>query len=295
MSKGVSIELTRRSAHPTTLWRLSRVRPAVTALLLALVALAWIYPLAWMLSASLKEPLELFSSGLNLLPQVWHWENYAHAWNDAQFGSYLFNTILVTVGTTLATLAQCALSGYVIGRYRFIGKKVLVGVLVATLFVPTGYTIIPQVNMAASLGLLNSLWGMIAVMSGAGHTASILLFAGYFSRIPKELEEAAIIDGAGFVTIFWRVMLPLARPVVATVTLLTFLSAWNNFFIPLVFTFSQPDLRTLSVGMLAFVGQHETDWSGMAAGAMISLIPIVTLFLFLQRYYVEGMAGAIKN
>jgi raffinose/stachyose/melibiose transport system permease protein len=136
---------------------------------------------------------------------------------------------------------------------------------------------------------------MIAVMSGAGHTASILLFAGYFSRIPKELEEAAIIDGAGFVTIFWRVMLPLARPVVATVTLLTFLSAWNNFFIPLVFTFSQPDLRTLSVGMLAFVGQHETDWSGMAAGAMISLIPIVTLFLFLQRYYVEGMAGAIKN
>jgi raffinose/stachyose/melibiose transport system permease protein len=118
---------------------------------------------------------------------------------------------------------------------------------------------------------------------------------GYFNRLPKELEEAAVLDGAGFVTLFSRVMLPLARPIMATIILLTFLNSWNNFFIPLVFTFSQPDLRTLSVGMLAFVGQHSTDWSGMAAGATISLLPVMILFLFMQRYYVEGLAGAVKS
>jgi raffinose/stachyose/melibiose transport system permease protein len=136
---------------------------------------------------------------------------------------------------------------------------------------------------------------MIAVMGGAGNTTSILLMTGYFNRLPKELEEAAVLDGAGFVTLFSRVMLPLARPIMATIILLTFLNSWNNFFIPLVFTFSQPDLRTLSVGMLAFVGQHSTDWSGMAAGATISLLPVMILFLFMQRYYVEGLAGAVKS
>lgn len=273
----------------------SRVRLIITALVLGVIALAWIYPLVWMLSASLKQPLEIFSQGLNLLPQQFRWSNYQRAWEDAQFGHYLFNTIIVTVGTVLLALVQCTLSGYVLGRYRFIGKRVILAILVATLFIPTGYTIIPLVKLADALGLLNSLWGMILVLGGAGHTTAILLFMGYFRSLPKELEEAAILDGAGFFTIFTRVMLPLSQPVIATVTLLTFLNTWNNFFVPLVFTFSRPDLRTLSVGMLAFVGQHETDWTGMAAGATISLLPIVLLFLFLQRYYVEGLAGAVKS
>lgn len=283
--------------EPATLRRLAfarRLQTLLTLIILTAVALLWIYPFLWMLSASLKRPAEIFTDGLGLLPKNWLWDNYLRAWNEAGFGRYLFNTAFVTVGTTLLALAHTSLTGYVLGRYSFWGKKVFAGLLVATLFVPTGYTIIPLVKMADSLGLLNSLWGMIIVM-GASHTTAILLFAGYFNRIPKELEEAAVLDGAGFFTIFYRVMLPLARPVMATVTLLTFLGAWNNFFIPLVFTFSQPELRTLSVGMLAFVGQHETDWSGMAAGATISLLPIIVLFLFLQKYFVEGLAGAVKS
>jgi ABC-type glycerol-3-phosphate transport system permease component len=283
----------RRSASRTTLLR--RLRLAITVILLTIVSLIWIYPFLWMVSASLKQPLEIFTSGLSLIPQQWRWDNYARAWSDAGFGRYTLNTVLVTLGTTALAVMQCALTGYVLGRYNFIGKRVLIAILVSTLFIPTGYTIIPLVKVADTLNILNSLWGMILVLGGAGHTTAILLFAGYFSRLPKELEEAAILDGAGFVSIFARVMLPLARPITATVTLLTFLAAWNNFFIPLVFTFSRPDLRTLSVGMLAFVGQHETDWSGMAAGATISLLPTMLLFLFLQRYYIEGIAGAVKS
>jgi raffinose/stachyose/melibiose transport system permease protein len=272
-----------------------RLRRPLTMLVLTLVSLFWIYPFLWTLSASLKDGAEIFTAGLNLLPKELRFENYPHAWTEARFGHYLQNTVVVTVGTVALVVIRCALAGYVIGRHSFIGKRVVVALLVGTLFVPTGYTIIPVVELSNRLGLLNSLLGLVIAMGGSGHVADILLFAGYFNRMPRELEEAATLDGAGFLQVFWRVMLPLATPVIATVTILTFLAAWNNFFMPLVFTFSRPDLRTLSVGMLAFVGEHETDWPGMAAGATISLIPVTLLFFFAQRYYVEGIAGAIKS
>ncbi|HLT61161.1 MAG TPA: carbohydrate ABC transporter permease [Microlunatus sp.] len=262
--------------------------------LLGLVAV-WIYPFLWMVSAALKSPLEVFSAGLDLIPETPIWDNFRRAWVDARFSQYLLNTVIVTVATVLLVLIRCSMTGYVLARYSFFGRKIVLGVLVATLFVPTGYTIIPVVDLATRLGMLNSLWGMIIALSGGAHVASILLYLGYFRQLPKELEEAAIMDGAGFFRTFFQVMLPLAMPVTATVTLMTFLSTWNAFFLPLVFTFSRPDLRTLSVGMLAFIGENSTDWSGMAAAATISLLPVVLLFVLLQRYFVEGIAGAVKS
>jgi raffinose/stachyose/melibiose transport system permease protein len=267
----------------------------LVVLVLAVIGVFWIYPFLWMVSASLKTSMEMFTSGLNLIPQEWLWENYRRAWVEANFSRYMRNTVAITAGTVALVLIRCSLAGYVLGRYSFIGKHFVIAVLVGTLFVPTGYTIIPVVELANGLGLLNSLWGVILALAGSGHVADILLFAGYFSQLPKELEEAAILDGASFWNVFWRVMLPLSTPVIATVTILTFLGAWNNFFVPLVFTLSRPDLRTLSVGMFAFVGEHETDWAGMAAAATISLIPVVMIFFFMQRYFIEGIAGAVKS
>ena len=234
------------------LWR--DPRRLVTVLGLTLLCLVWVYPFLWMVSASLKNSMDIFRSGLNLIPQHWRFENYLRAWVDAKFSRYMLNTVAVTLGTVALTLAHTSLAGYVLGRYRFIGRRVILALLVGTIFVPAGYTIIPTVQLANTLGLLNSLAGIILALGGAGHVIHILLFAAYFGSLPKELEEAAILDGAGFVAIFARVMLPLGGPVIATVTILTFLSAWNSFFLPLVFTFSRPDLRTLSVGMFAFVG-----------------------------------------
>ena len=255
----------------------------------------WVYPFVWMVSAALKDQLEVFTSGLALIPDSPVWENFSRAWTDAGFGRYLLNTVVVTVATVVLVVVRCAMAGYVLGRYRFVGRRPIMVVLVATLFVPTGYTIIPVVDISQRLGLLNSLTGMVIALSGGAHVAAILLYLGYFRQIPRELEEAAIVDGAGFWSIFFRIMLPLAMPVTATVTLLTFLATWNAFFLPLVFTFSRPDLRTLSVGMLAFVGENSTDWSGMAAAATISLLPVVALFVLMQRYFVEGIAGAVKS
>lgn len=272
-----------------------RLQTILTVLALTIISFVWIYPFLWMLSASLKTPKEIFTSGLSLFPEQFVWANYTRAWVTAKFSTYMFNTIFITVGTVVLVLVRTSLVGYVIGRYNFIGKRVLIGLLLVTLFVPHGYTIIPVVKLSNQLGLLNSLWGVVFALGGGAYVAEVLLFSGFFAKIPKEMEEAAVLDGAGFLDIFLKVMLPLATPIIATVVIMTFISSWNSFFLPLVFTFSRPDLRTLSVGMYAFVGEHETDWSGMAAAATISLVPVVTLFFFMQRYFIQGLAGAVKE
>jgi raffinose/stachyose/melibiose transport system permease protein len=266
----------------------------LAAIFLVGIAVIWIFPFLWMLSASLKDNMEMFSGGLKLWPDKFVWDNYARAWNDAHFGRYLINTVVVTVFTVVIVTIRCALAGYVLARYRFRGSKIFLGVLVATLFVPTGYTIIPVVRISMQLHLIDSLGGMILALSGGAYVSAILIYYGYFRQIPRELEEAAVVDGAGFVRTFFSVMLPLAMPVTATVAVLTFITTWNAFFLPLVFTFSRPDLRTVSVGMQAFVGETATDWSGMAAAGVISIVPVVVLFIFLQRSFVEGISGAVK-
>ena len=232
---------------------------------------------------------------MNLLPEILKWENYSRAWNDGNFKVYLLNTVVVTVATVLIVVVRCALAGYVLGRYRFPGSRVIIGILVATLFVPTGYTIIPIVKLSLELGLLDKHGGMILALAGGANVASILIYAGYFRSMPSELEEAAIVDGAGFFRTFMRIMMPLSMPVTATVAILTFLFTWNAFFLPLVFSFSNPGLRTVSVGMQAFVGENSTDWPAMAAAGVISMLPIVLLYAFMQRYFVEGIAGAVKS
>ena len=267
----------------------------LAALFLVGIAVLWIFPFLWMLSASLKDNMEMFSGGLKLWPSKFVWDNYARAWNDAHFGRYLINTVVVTVITVVIVTIRCATAGYVLARYKFRGSKLFLGVLVATLFVPTGYTIIPVVKISMQLHLIDSLSGMILALSGGAYVSAILIYFGYFRQIPRELEEAALVDGAGFVRTFFSVMLPLAMPVTATVAVLTFITTWNAFFLPLVFTFSRPDLRTVSVGMQAFVGETATDWSGMAAAGVISIVPVVVLFVFMQRYFVEGISGAVKS
>ena len=282
-----------RPAAPVT--RTSRrLWTGLSVVLLGARCLVWIYPFLWLVSASLKAPLEIFSKGLNLVPDSLLWDNYVRAWVTAGFSTYMVNTVIIACATVALVVFHTSLTGYVLGRYEFIGRKLVIGVLVATFIMPAGFAIIPIVDITRALGLLNSRWGIILVLAGSGHAAAILLYAGFFRQLPKELEEAAVVDGAGFLTVFLRIMLPLAGPVTATVSVLTFLAAWNSFLEPLVLTFGVPNQRTLAVGMLAFVGTNETDWPGMAAAATLSLVPVVIFFFLVQRFFVEGVAGAIK-
>ncbi|HVX47380.1 MAG TPA: carbohydrate ABC transporter permease [Mycobacteriales bacterium] len=272
----------------------ARVRVIITSIILLPICFLWIYPFLWMVSTAFKSNSEVFS-GLSLFPKVLHLENFTRAWKDAHIGRYFLNTVFITGMSIIISVLAVSLMGYILGRYRFPGKRIVIGLFAAAVFLPEGYTIIPIFDLINALHLQTSLWGITLAESGGAHVVATLLFAGYFSQLPRELEEAAQIDGAGFLRIFWQVYLPLAKPVIATAVILQFMHSWNDFLLPLVLTLSRPNLRTLSVGVYSFQGQYFTDWSGMAAAATIALIPIILLFLFLQRYFVEGVAGAVKQ
>lgn len=276
------------------LTRGNRVRAVITTLILIPIGFGWIYPFLWMVSAGFKSNDEIFS-GLGLIPKNPQPANFQRAWTDANIGTYFLNTVIVTVGSILIVLITVSMIGYVLGRFQFPGKKLIIALFAITVFLPEGYTIIPIFELINKLHLANSLLGVTLAQAGGAHVVMVLLFAGYFGQLPKELEEAAVVDGAGFFRVFWEIMLPLAKPIVATTIILQFMHSWNAFLQPLVLTLSRPDLRTLAVGIYAFQGEYYTDWSGMAAAATISLAPIVIVFLFLQRYFVEGIAGAVKT
>jgi ABC-type glycerol-3-phosphate transport system permease component len=268
-------------------------RLAVTIIGIPL-CLVWIYPFLWMLSASVKPNGKVFA-GLGLFPTKWFFSNYSDAWNDAHMGRYFINTTIVTVAAVAIVLVTTSTMGYVLGRYAFPGKKVVVGLLAALVFLPQGYTIIPIFDLVSALHLTGNLFGIILAQSGSAHIIQVLLFAGYFRAMPKELEESATVDGAGFFRVFFTIFLPLSRPVIATTIILQFIASWNDFLIPLVLTSSQPNLRTLAVGVYSFQGANATNYSDMAAASAISLLPVIVIFLLLQRHFIEGLAGAVKQ
>lgn len=274
--------------------RRGRLRSLITTLVLLPICFLWIYPFLWMVSAAFKTNSEIFS-GLSLIPADPQLSNFTRAWTDARIGQYFLNTVIVTVGSIAIVLVTVSMMGYVLGRYQFPGKKAVIVLFAVTVFLPEGYTIIPIFELVNRLGLTDTLAGVTLAQAGGAHVVMVLLFAGYFSQLPKELEEAAVVEGAGFVRVFWQIMLPLTKPIIATTIILQFMNSWNAFLLPLVLTLSRPDLRTLAVGIYAFQGEYFTDWAGMAAAATISLAPIVIVFLFLQRYFVQGIAGAVKQ
>ena len=267
----------------------------LTHVFLIIIALITLYPFAWMVSTSLKTESAMWESGLSLIPDPVQWENYARAWRVADFSVYLMNTVIFAAGTVILSVAISSTSGYILGRFSFPGKHLIFALIISTLFIPRATTIIPIFSLVKGLGLLNTRIGMILAFTGGILVLNILLFSGFFQTIPKAMEDSAKVDGCSFPQTFRLIMLPLTTPMVVTITILNSVDAWKTFLIPLVFTFSRPNLRTLGVGMYAFIGEFASDWTGMAAGATISIIPIIIIFLFLQKYFIEGLAGAIKG
>lgn len=262
---------------------------------LVTAALIWVFPFLWMVSSSLKTNREFLAAGLNLIPAQFRTENYVRAWDVGNFSQYFQNSVVVTITTVAIVVIVSALTGFALARVEFPGKRPLIVLYAATLFIPKGYTIIPVYQLIRELGLLNTLPGLILAEAGAAPVLFALLFMAHFSGIPRELDEAAELDGASFGQTFLHVMLPLARPMIATTVVLQFMWTWNSFFTPLVLTLNNPVLRTLTVGMYAFVGEYNTDWTGLTAAALISIVPILVLFLALQRYFIAGLTGSVKS
>lgn len=271
------------------------IKTAVTHVLLAGIGFIWIYPFLWMVSASFKSQPEFFENRLGLVPKAPTADNIIRIWEKAHFGTYFMNTIIVTFFSVLLVLAMTMMAGYAMGRFRFSGRNLCMAVFLGSIAIPLVSTIIPTYEVVKSMNLVGTKLGLVLSQAGGAHVIFLLLFTSFFESVPKELEETSKIDGCNYPRTFFHVMMPLCKPVATTVVIMETIWAWNAFMLPLVLTLNNPLSRTLAVGLYAFKGENTVDWTGIAAGGTIAVIPVILLFVFMQKHFVEGIAGAVKS
>ena len=279
----------RRPPAPTPAQRPRRRlhAPSPWHLVLVPMALLMAIPLLWMLLTSLSTLAETrrFPPGL---PSSLQWSNYATAWNDSPMAQWLINSAIVSVTCVVSNLVLCSLAGYAFARLRFPGSRIAFVAILATLMVPFQVVMIPTLLIIKHLHLVDSLPAL--VLPNLATPFGIYLLRQFFLSLPVELEEAALIDGAGRLRILRSILLPLMGPPLATVAVLTFLSVWNDFLWPLV-VIATPDNMTVQLGLATFQSAHYTNWPVLMAATMISQIPVFILFLVGQRWFVQSVAN----
>lgn len=256
------------------------------------------FPIIYAIGGSFKSSDEFLVGGTSIFPNHLDLQNYILAWKQANFALYTLNSVTFTLASVVLTVITTAMAGYVLSRADFKGKKLLLGMMGFTIFLMGAVTIYPIFNLCKKLGMLNSMWGMIIAQVAGGQALYSVVVMGYCSGISKEIDEAAQIDGASFFKTFTHIIFPIIKPISATVALLSFKDAWNSFMMPLAFTMSKPKLRPLTVGvvMLKDQGDGIAAWNLMLAGTVLSLIPILVAYLFLNKYFISGITdGAIKG
>lgn len=277
--------------------RSSRSYLGPVALYAALIAGAVIMatPFLYMISTSFKGQTFVFEFPPKFIPQQPVIENYVKAWTSNNFGIYFRNSLLVAVATTIIVVILTAMMAYAFARFQFAGKNLLFYTMLAMMMMPAMMLIIPQFIVASRLGLLNKLSGLVLVYAAGGMAFNTFLLRGFFEGLPRELEEAVLLDGGGYLTIFTRIVLPLSTPALATVAIFTFLGSWDEYIWALT-VINEAKKRTLPIAIANFQGQHASDWGLVFAASMIAVAPVLLLYVSLQRYFVQGLtAGAIKG
>lgn len=257
-------------------------------LALLLVALLFATPLAWMVLTSLKPATQLVEAPHEVLPRDWRWSNYYAAVTAMPYFLYLRNSLLLCAGSVLGTLISCSLVAYGFARLRWPGRNVLFGVLIATMLLPWHVTMIPRFLLLRELGLYNSLAALV-LPTFLGDAFYIFLLRQFFLSIPAELADAARLDGCSELGIFWRIILPLSKPALATVALFQFVAAWNDFQGPLLYL-SDPARFPLAYGLEQFVNSYSSQVNLLMAAAVLFTLPIVVLFFLTQRTFLRGIA-----
>jgi multiple sugar transport system permease protein len=250
-------------------------------------ALVMLFPFAWMVSTSLKPDRELFVTPPQLIPAVWSPENYTRIFRDFPIGRFLLNSLAVAGISTLLQVLTSAMGAYAFARLRFPGRDALFVAYLATLMVPFQVTIVPLFVEMRYAGFVNSYPGLI--LPGIASAFGTFLLRQAFMSLPKDLDEAAFIDGAGHWKVFSRILLPLVGPALATFAVFAFLASWNSFLWPLVIV-NSPELMTLPIGLANLQGRYVTAWNLVLAGSTISVIPIIALYAIAQKYVIQGFA-----
>lgn len=280
------------TAPPPEHRREKKERPRWLAhLLLIAFALLMLYPLLWMLSSSFKPTEDIFSE-TGLIPSRVTAGNYPDGWTalPRDFGTYIWNSMIVVVGSIVGNLLACSLAAYAFARLEFWGKKFWFAVMLGTMMLPIHVVIVPQYIMFSEIGWINTYWPLIVPKLLATDGFFIFLMVQFIRGIPRELDEAARIDGCGHFGIFWRVILPLSVPALATTAIFTFIWTWNDFFSQLIFL-TDPDMYTVPVALRTFVdATSQTPWGPVFAMSIVALAPVFGFFLAGQRYLVRGIA-----
>jgi len=268
---------------------LTVLNKSMTFLVLAIVALVFLLPLLWMVSTSLKPKDQIFVYPLIWLPNPPQWDNYAEALNNPSFKYFLFlkNSLIYAVMSTIGTVISCAFVAYAFARLRWWGRDFWFVITLSTMMIPYPVTLIPLFLIFRDLGWIGTFKPLI-VPSFLGTPFFIFLLRQFFLTIPMDLSDAARIDGARELGIFWYIILPLTRPALITVALFSFLGAWNDFLGPLIYL-NDGNKYTLAVGLAAFRGQYRTQWDLMMAASTVVTAPIVVLFFFAQKHFIQGI------
>lgn len=265
--------------------RIARI--AFIYLLILAGAAMFVIPLLWMVTVSLSTPQDIAQPGLHLLPAQLRWSNYGYALTLMPFGAYSLNTIKVTLLSVLGAVFSSSLVAFAFARLRAPGKNVLFVLMLSTIMLPAQVTMIPSFIIFKSLGWYDTLLPLI-VPAWFGSAFYIFLMRQFFLTIPVELEEAAVIDGCGTFRIFWRIILPLSKPVLVTVAVFSFVAHWNDFMTPLIYLNSVGN-RTLALGLATFVDVWGVDIVSLMAASTVVLLPVLIVFFLAQRYFVQGV------
>ena len=261
-----------------------------SSLLLALM----LFPFFEMLSTALKDQQSLFVYPPPWFPTNPAWSNFVEIWTYVPLGQYFANSTVIAVGSMLLNNAAAIPAAFALARMRFPGRRAYLYMVLTAQMFSAVILLIATFRLVISLRLDNSYAGLIFMNATTMLPLSIWLLTGYFSTVPREIEEAALLDGASFTRILWSLYIPIARPGIIATIIFTFILAWNEFLFALTFT-QDPLLRPLTVGIYSFIGRYQIQWNLLMAASLVAIIPVLALFLFVQRQLIEGLtAGAVK-
>ena len=257
-----------------------------------------LFPIFYIVMASFKSNREFLEGGSGILPKVWQVSNFVEIWNKANFSLYTYNSLYVSFVSMLGVLLISSVMAYCLERLDFKFKKIIIGAYMGTMFMVGVTNIYPIFELFVKTGLNKTLNGLVFAKLGA-QAFNTFLIMRFLATIPREIDESAKMDGCSFIHRYWRIILPLLKPILATIAILTFNASWNDYMLPMAFTLSNESLRTLTVAVVALKNQMNTaitSYSMMFAGASISLVPIIVVFAFMNKQVINGIvAGAVKG
>jgi len=267
------------------------VTPTKKALAYAVLiglSVVFLIPFVWTVSTSLKETQDVFKFPPQWIPHPAHWENFPKAWSALPFNRWVLNTIFVAVSCTIGAVVSGSLVAYGFSRFQFKGRNVMFFTMLATMMLPSQVTQIPTFMIWRQLGAIDTFYPLIVPALFGGGAFNIFLMRQFFLTIPREFDEAAMLDGAGFFRIWWKILLPLSAPVITTVAVLTFLGQWDDFAGPLIYL-NSPENLTVSVGLRMFMDSYGTDENLLMAASLIHIAPMIILFFCAQKYFMKGI------